>query len=231
MNETFSLAIETSCRTGGICLGRGDNLLHSVEFDVSSRHAVVLVQQLDLLLKREGLGPANIDEVYVSAGPGSFTGLRIGVTVARTLAQAAPGVRCVSVPTAHAVAENVRNMEWEQLAVIFDAKGENIFVSRFGREGDEPRPAEPATMTESEFLESTPRPVLLTGEGLGYHNLDGEGIRQAPKDRWMPTVDGVWMAGRRLAREQRYTEPAKLLPIYSRKPEAVRLWEKRQSRS
>ena len=97
MSETITIAIETSCRTGGVAIGKGAKLLKSVAFDTPGRHASELISQLDAMMRSVRIAPAEVDEVYVSAGPGSFTGLRVGITVARTLAQALGGIRCVAV--------------------------------------------------------------------------------------------------------------------------------------
>jgi hypothetical protein len=74
------------------------------------------------------------------------------------------------------------------------------------------------------------RPVLLTGEGLDYHDLAGEGVELAEPDVRLPTAEGVWRVGRRLAAAGEFTEYHHLLPIYTRRPEAVRLWEQRHGR-
>ncbi|MFW6132689.1 MAG: tRNA (adenosine(37)-N6)-threonylcarbamoyltransferase complex dimerization subunit type 1 TsaB [Planctomycetota bacterium] len=229
MAQRVSIAIETSSRAGGLALGRGAALVRTAGFDASLRHAAQLLTRLDALLRDANLAPGDLDEVYVSSGPGSFTGLRVGVTVARTLAQALDDVRCVAVPTAAAVAEGARDLPWEHLAVVFDAKGRNIYVQRFGRDGEGeivPR-GEARTLTEREFLDEAPRPLTLIGEGLDYHDLTGEGAAAAPRDRWLPTAEGVWRVGRRLAQAGRFTPYIELLPLYARRPEAVRLWERR----
>ncbi|MBS3733821.1 MAG: tRNA (adenosine(37)-N6)-threonylcarbamoyltransferase complex dimerization subunit type 1 TsaB [Phycisphaerae bacterium] len=227
MADSVSIAIETSCGTGGVALGRGDALLRAVPFDASARHATHLLNELDALLDDENLAPDALDAVYVSVGPGSFTGLRVGVTVARTLAQAVPNLRCVAVPTAAAVAENVRDLPWNHLTVVFDAKGDRVYVQRFGRNGETiTADGKATTCTEADFLAAAPRPILLTGEGLDYHDLTGEGVTIAPRERWLPTAEGAWRAGRRLAEAERFTPYLRLLPTYARRPEAVRLWER-----
>ena len=228
MKETVSVAIETSCRVGGLALGRGDELVGSLEFDASRGHAAVLVRQLEVMLSQARLQPGDLDELYLSAGPGSFTGVRVGVTVARTLGQMFPGLRLVAVPTVQAVAENARGLPWERLAVVLDARENLIYVCLFRREGEGIiQASEPGVVRPSEFLVSAPRPLTLIGEGLGYHDLHGEGITIADAALGLPTAAGAWRAGRRLAKQGLFVDYNHLLPIYSRKPEAVRLWEKR----
>ena len=229
-----SIAIETSCRQGGVALGLGDELAAEAGFNASARHGVQLVARLADLLAGASLRPTDVAEVYVSVGPGSFTGTRIGVTVARTLAQAIPHVRCVAVPSPAAVAEGAAALPWEHLGVVLDAREGLVHATLF----DRPRPDEPPTprdegalLTPAELLARAPRPLTLLGEGLAHHDLSGEGVTLPPPasaDRppHLPVAAGVWRVGRRMARAGRFTDPARLLPAYSRKPEAVRLWEK-----
>ncbi len=133
MTQLISIAIETSCRRGGVALGIGERLADKIDFDAGARHATHLVVRLRELLGRHGLRAADVNEVYVSAGPGSFTGVRVGITVARTLAQAVAALRCVSVPSVSAVAENASALPWRHLGVILDAKDELVYAQLFGR--------------------------------------------------------------------------------------------------
>ena len=233
MSDVVSIAIETSCRLGGLALGRGDELIDTVDFDASTRHGMQLVARLAELVSRAGLTPGDLDEAYVSAGPGSFTGTRIGVTVARTLAQALPHLRCLAVSSPAAVAEGARRMPWKDLAVLLDAREGLVHVTQFARRGEAiVRRAGGGVMAPAEFLASAPRPITLLGEGLGRHDLRAEGVTIPPPEAanappHLPTAACVWRVGRRLARRGKFTPPRRLLPTYSRKPEALRLWEKR----
>jgi tRNA threonylcarbamoyladenosine biosynthesis protein TsaB len=229
MNTPVSIAIETTCRQGGLALGSGDKLVETLGFDARRRHATLLIGKLDELLAARSLRPTDVGELYVSLGPGSFTGIRVGVTVARTYAQARPGLRCVGVPTPAAVAENARGLDWSRLAHVHDAKDDRIYVTCFtpGPEGV-PLPTGPSrVIAEQEFLAELDEPTLLIGEGLGYHALEHPAVTSADESLWLPSPAGVWQVGRRLAQAGEFTEYHHLLPHYTRKPEAVRLWEQR----
>ena len=230
----ISVAIETSCRQGGLAIGVDGALAGTVDFDASARHATILVAQLAALLKGREIAPAQLDELYVSAGPGSFTGLRVGITVARTLGQQLPGLKCVAVPTALAVATSAADLDWQHLAVVMDAKEELIYAAIFERQAGRIVPARaPAVVKASEFLASAPRPIVLAGEGLAYHDLQGEQASKLwPGDpkRHLPTAAGVWAAGRELAAQGQFVDYAHLLPIYARASEAQRLWESKNAR-
>lgn len=228
MDHPVSIAIETSGASGGVALGFGDAMHRGIDFPAHSRHATQLIRYLDELLKAESLRPGDLEELYVSAGPGSFTGVRVGVTVARTLAQAVKPLRCVAVPTAQAVAENLRDAQWEHLAVVFEAREELIYASFFARDGDQPRPVgSPRVAKLPEILSDAPHPLMLAGGRMDACDIDDAEVSAADCSQATPTAEGVWRAGRRLAKAGDFIEPAQLLPIYARRPEAVRLWEKR----
>ena len=217
MSDDISIAIETSCREGGVALGVGDRLAGRIDFDASRRHAAQLIVQLDDLLGRAGLKPGQLQHVYVSAGPGGFTGLRVGITVARMLGDLVAGLQCVAVPTAWAVAENLRDRPWERLAVILDAGEGEAIATTFTRCDGQPVADEPAgPMPTAALAEQLPRPILLTGEGLWYHDIAGDGIELADPALRLATAEGVWRVGRRLAGLGALTTPNHLLPVYAR---------------
>ncbi|MCY2928517.1 MAG: tRNA (adenosine(37)-N6)-threonylcarbamoyltransferase complex dimerization subunit type 1 TsaB, partial [Planctomycetota bacterium] len=175
--KNLSIAIETTCRAGGVALGAGDVLGEGIAFDAQRRHATQLVARLADLLARAGATPADVSELYVSAGPGSFTGTRVGITVARTLAQANPPIRCVAVPTPEIVL-SAAGAEWENLAVVLDAGKGLLHATLYARNAAGPVQAGPARVTTAaEFLADCPRPITLVGEGLAFHPPAGEGVR------------------------------------------------------
>lgn len=227
MNNDVSIAIETSCRNGGAALGRGGELLGVARFDAHGRAASQLITTLDELLTGWHLRPADIRQVYVSVGPGSFTGVRVGVTVARTLAQAVVDVQCVAVPSHLVVADRTAKLQWANLAVVLDAGDGRIYVAQYARrDGRIVLASQPTVVEPGDWLASAPRPILLTGEGLGYHELSGDGVELTDSAMRLPDAEILWHVGRRLANAGDFTEYHSLLPIYARPPEAVRLWQR-----
>jgi tRNA threonylcarbamoyl adenosine modification protein YeaZ len=228
MQRPISIAIETSCRNGGVALGAGEELLDVIEFQSQRRHAVQLVPRLKELLGRHGLTPAGVHELYVSAGPGSFTGLRLGITVARTMGQMLPDLKLVAVPTALAVAEGLADAEWQNLAVLMDSKDQAMYAAVFQRHAGGIVPVgEPQVITVDEVAKSLSRPCLLAGEALEQVDVQGGSLSKAIPEKWLPSVKCVWRVGRRLATADQYTSYGLLRPIYSRRPEAERLWDAR----
>ena len=101
----YGLAIEMSCSQGSVTLCHNDLELDTLSIPQPHRHAIELMPTIDQLCKRHQVGPKQIGEIYVSIGPGSFTGLRIAVATAKLFASVV-GSRLVTVPTIDVVAEN-----------------------------------------------------------------------------------------------------------------------------
>src|SRR5688500_6189975 len=157
------LAIETSGRVGSDALAREGRVLVEAQFPHGLKHAAEIVPSIDRLCREQGWGPGDIEHVYVSVGPGSFTGLRIGVTLAKTLAFAR-GVKVVAVPSVRVLVENAPS-EALHVIIVLDAKRDQIFTARFERTGEGWVEREPAHVESlSAMLSRSPRPVHLIGE-------------------------------------------------------------------
>src|SRR5947208_2223253 len=139
MSESW-LLIETSGRVGKVGLARGGMVARAAELDASRRHARDLTAAVDALLKAESLGPRDLTGVMVSVGPGSYTGLRVGVMAAKALAYAT-GCRLVPVGTFAAIAEQAP-AEADVLWVIADALQGQVYIQRFGRTAGRWAPAD-----------------------------------------------------------------------------------------
>jgi tRNA threonylcarbamoyladenosine biosynthesis protein TsaB len=136
------LAVETSGRLGSVVLAQGGRLLGERQFSEPLRHSAEVFPAIVGLLEQFAKKPVDIEQVYVSIGPGSFTGLRIAVTIAKTMALANQA-RIIAVDTLDVIAANVialtgilkqsaiRNPQSEinRLAVILDAKRGQFFIA------------------------------------------------------------------------------------------------------
>ncbi|MDP6174811.1 MAG: tRNA (adenosine(37)-N6)-threonylcarbamoyltransferase complex dimerization subunit type 1 TsaB [Rhodospirillales bacterium] len=222
------LAIETSSRRGSIAMGLGDELLAFESFERNLRHAAELLPAMERATRRLGWTPQDLDQVYVSAGPGSFTGLRIGITVAKTLAQAS-GLQIVAVPSIAVIAGNAPDGA-VNVGVVLDAKRKQVFAGRFQRRDGKLATSLPACLTDPrQFVTESPKPLLLLGEGIKYHGpaLQACDVQIADESLFWPSARVVYRLGRELAGRGKFSNPATLTPIYLRMPEAVELWNAR----
>lgn len=186
------LLIETSGKVGRVGLARGDAVVRAVALDETRRHARDLAAVVGGLLAAEGLRPADLAGVMVGIGPGSYTGLRVGLMSAKALAYAT-GCALVAVPTFAAVAEQAP-AEATPLWVIADALQGLLYRQRFGAGADELR-----IELAADWLAA-----LAPGERVG-----GPGVKLVadrlpptcsvvPEALREPTVEGLFRAGRGL---------------------------------
>ena len=226
------VAIETSSRIGSVAVACGQSLLGQRQFSKAMRHAVELMPAIRDLTRQQGWKPGDIQHVYVSAGPGSFTGIRIAVTIARALQQAL-GCKLISVPTVDVMAANAP-AHVMHLAVLLDAKRGQVYAARYQRHTDSGllhRTQGPLLTYPGEFLSQAPHPLYILGEGIDYHRnaIAGSGGETMEVDRslWQPQATMVHKLGWALAQSGTFTDRDQLLPIYLRKAEAEEVWEKK----
>ena len=139
-----ALAIETSSRVGSVALAGDGKSLAEEAVEHGLVHAAKIVPAIDGLCKRLRWGSGDLREIYVSAGPGSFTGLRIGITLAKTLAFATRA-KVVAVPSVRVLVEN-SPLEARNVIVVLDAKREQIFTASFVRDADRWKEVEPGAV-------------------------------------------------------------------------------------
>jgi tRNA threonylcarbamoyladenosine biosynthesis protein TsaB len=222
------LAIETSGRVGSVAVVEDGRVVAEEAFPHGLKHAAELVPMMDRLCKARGWTPGDVEELYVSAGPGSFTGLRIGITVAKTMAMAT-GVKVVAVPSVRVLVENAP-ADAGHVIVVLDAKRDQIFTARFERVGDEWVEREGAHLDSlTGMLARSPRPVWLIGEGLPFHTKfltpGEEGVAVTGDNVWRARAAAAAKIGMQMAARGEWADPVRLAPIYIRRPEAEEKWE------
>src|SRR3954463_5706471 len=127
------IAIETSGRIGSIATVLDGAVLAEEQFAHGLQHAAQILPIIDRLCRGQQWSARDVEQLYVSVGPGSFTGLRIAVTLAKTMALAT-GVKLVAVPSVAVLAANAPD-EARHLIIVLDAKRGQIFTARFERTG------------------------------------------------------------------------------------------------
>jgi tRNA threonylcarbamoyladenosine biosynthesis protein TsaB len=221
-----ALAIETSGRSGALAILENNQILAEEIFPQGLKHAAELLPRLDGLLRARGWPPKSLQELYVSAGPGSFTGLRIGITLAKTLAMVS-GAKVVSVPSMRVLAQNAPD-DAAHLLVLLDARRGSVFAARFEKTAGQWIEREPAHLAQlAEALARAPRPLHVLGEGLRFHPLAAEpDIFPTSPELWEPSVRHVAHLGMAMARAGEFTPADLLVPIYLRASEAEEKWDK-----
>lgn len=219
------LAIETSGRVGSIAIVEDGKVLAEDSFEHGLRHAAEMVPRIDKLVRAREWAPKDIQEIYVDVGPGSFTGLRIGVTLAKTLAFAS-GAAIAAVESVEVLARNAP-AEASQVIIVLDAKRDQIFTARLSRGelGSGWQIEESAHLDSlSAMLARAPRPVHLIGDGIPYHQKflsgDDSSVIVTAQELWRARATAVAEIGYPLLRAGNAADPQTLTPIYIRRPEA-----------
>jgi tRNA threonylcarbamoyladenosine biosynthesis protein TsaB len=217
------IAIETSGRVGSIAIVRDDIVSTEEQFPHGLQHAAQVVAIIDRMTRAAGWRPSDVEHLYVSVGPGSFTGLRIAVTLAKSM-WLATGAKIVAVPTVRVLAENAPP-DARNLVIVLDAKRGQVFTAAFARSSGSWVEREPAHLdTLAGMIDRSPRPVHLLGEGIPYHeeNIPRDpGVIVTPAESWRARAAAVAKIGIQLASRGEFADPMTLIPIYIRLPEAV----------
>jgi tRNA threonylcarbamoyladenosine biosynthesis protein TsaB len=239
-NTDLILAVETSSRIGSVAVALGDELLAETAFSAPLKHSAELFPAMRALLDVHGREPGQIEYIYISGGPGSFTGLRIAAAFAKTM-HLANGARIVSVDTLDAVAANVVDFseedassaakaqlhEHKRVAVIVDAKRGQFFIAAYERSasaGTWTKILPDCLMTASQFTEQFARkdkPICLLGDGLVYYRgkFQAEGVGFFDEKYWSPRAAKVHLLGRQKALRADFVDPLTLTPNYLRGPD------------
>src|SRR3989338_556936 len=126
MSGVNVLAIDTSTDYLSLAILRGDSVAAKFHKKADMRHSILLVPMIDKLLKSSGLKLKDIDCFAISIGPGSFTGLRIGVTVVKGMAFALKKP-IVTVPTLDVIANNVKDFIGI-ICTVLDARKNKVYA-------------------------------------------------------------------------------------------------------
>jgi tRNA threonylcarbamoyladenosine biosynthesis protein TsaB len=224
------LAVETSGRFGSVAIGQAEKLLAEIAFQKPLKHSAEIFPSIHQLLTKCKQKQKNIGHIYISIGPGSFTGLRIAVTLAKTM-HLANKTKIVSVDTLDVIAQNANGIDADRIATILDAKRGQFFIAVYERTKDK-NLVDPwhkicpgCLMTASEFLTrySDPaKPLQLLGEGLVYYKnkFKAPGINILKEALWYPKAACVHRLGFQLAQKGLFADPISLVPNYLRKPDA-----------
>ena len=215
-----TLAIETSGRTGSIALAEDDRIVVERSFEYGLQNAARMLPLIDEMCRSFLWKPTGIQRIAVSIGPGSFTGLRIGVTLAKTLAFAT-GATIVPVESVDVLAENAP-ADARELIIVLDAKRGQIFTAHLVRDENGWSQIEPAHLdTLAAMLERAGRPVHLHGDGVDFHRAaisDDSKVIVTEPSSWIARASIVAQLAHRRAIP--IADPASLTPRYIRKPEA-----------
>jgi tRNA threonylcarbamoyladenosine biosynthesis protein TsaB len=226
------LGIETSTSVCGVAVVDAGRVVADCSPDMGVHHAARLLPTVARVLEETGLEVADLDGIAVSAGPGSFTGLRIGMGTAKGLCVGS-GVPLVSVSTLEALALNAAPAGVTPVCATLDARRGEVYagVYRFESCGRETLVADDAWPV-ADLIPKLPRPVVFVGTGIESHRgkilraLEGAArFVEGPLNR--PRAASVALLGASMLGEGVRDDVREAEPNYLRRSQAERVRDER----
>jgi tRNA threonylcarbamoyladenosine biosynthesis protein TsaB len=225
------LAFDTATPRVSVAVGRDGAAVAEMDLPPGRRHAEELVPAIDEVCRRADVALDAIAAVCVGTGPGLFTGLRVGVTTAKVLAQALR-IPVVGVATLDLVAYPLRHATRLVVPTIDARRGEVFYALYLGVPGGLQRISEYAVATPDELageLAARGDEVLIAGDGALLHREEFEGIEHAelagPAAAWPRAASLLELATPRVEREE-FCAPWELEPLYLRASDAEIEWDR-----
>lgn len=226
------LAVDTTAAAASVALSEDDTLIGEYFVNIKQTHSQTLMPMVGSIIKSCNINISDIDLFAVSCGPGSFTGVRIGVAAVKGLALPL-GKPCAAVSALEALALNLSATHGVVCSVM-DARRKQFYNAVFeSSDGELKRLTEDRAIAFSELKNeifayvNMGKTVFLIGDGakLCYNMLSEEsvdGIVLAPQNCMYARASSVALAGFRLYNAGKTVTPEELLPSYLRLPQAER---------
>ncbi len=218
------LGIETATMTGGVALLDEKRLISEYTLNVRTTHTARLMPALDQILKDSSVDKGEIDGVAISMGPGSFTGLRIGLATAKGLALGLD-IPLLGVPTLDALARNMPFARY-QICPVLDAKKKEVYASLFRYENDLlVRLAPYQVIPPADLMNQIHEKTIFVGDAVDvYRGFISEKLGDhalfAPDSQRLPRAAIVAGMGLVKLRAGEYLDVMSAEPIYIRPSDA-----------
>ena len=226
------LAVDTATMASSVALVSEDRLEAELTCEVGNTHSETLLSHIDQVLSAAGRSKSELDAVAVSIGPGSFTGLRIGLSTAKALCYGL-SVPLVTVSTIESLAAHFP-VEGARVGVLLDAQKKHAYAALYAHEDGAMRTlVEPCVAVYRDFIETLAAyaPVVLVGDIPQKRKAQlvcPAGVTIAPPELIMPRAATVARLGLEKLRRGETADAMTAEPVYIRRSEAEVLWEKRR---
>ena len=222
------LGIESATSQVGCAIGGHEGVLSSVHSSRGKRHAENLTPQIEFVLEQARITMDEISVVAVDIGPGLYTGLRVGITTAVSIAFGL-GVPMIGVTSLDLLAYPVRHCSKLIVATIDARRGEVFHANYRQVPGGVQRISEPVVSTPDDLsadLLAHGNEALLVGDGaLRYSEIFAglRGVEAAEPSIAYPSAASIVQLAHAKALREEFVTPTELEPVYLRKPDALEL--------
>ena len=227
-SEAKVLLLETSGSSGIVALGFGSNIISHRVLEIAKRHVSDMAPAIAEMLKECGWEAKNLDAIATGIGPGSYTGLRIGLMSARTLAMMT-GARLLGISTFEILAQHCLEAGHAKVEIIADAQQDKIYAQRFEN-------------NNSNIISASELKIVSAAEWIANRDISfaiaGPGVpkvlplTQAKEGMFVEQSENInkesFLA---LALKKLFShhsdDPLSLQPLYLRRSSAEEQWDKR----
>lgn len=210
------LAVETSTLAGGVALLDGDRLVAEYVLDVSVTHSERLMATVERVLQDARWGAEDLQGLAVAMGPGSFTGLRIGVSTVKGLAFALD-VPVAAVPTLDAFASRLPFAALPVCPVLNARRGE-VYACLYRWDGGMRRAWDYLALPPGALAARLTEPTVVVGDGAA--SIVSPHARPGPPSLRVPSPAAIGFLGLERLRAGEVVKPAELAPLYLRPSQA-----------
>ena len=207
------LAIDTSTDYLSVAITDGNRTLARFHRKVGRRHSDLLVPTIKSLVKRCGMRPEDLSALFVGVGPGSFTGLRIGVATIKAMAYALR-IPIVAVGSLDAIAGNASGHKG-LVSPVLDARKNKVYACLYRSDGKAVRRiSRYLLLTAGELAKKVAgREVLFLGDGVDILKAAGIAACEVLK-YWQPKAETVARLGMEDLKKNRFKTAEELEPLF-----------------
>jgi tRNA threonylcarbamoyladenosine biosynthesis protein TsaB len=227
------LAIDTATAQVSVAFGDQGAVLGEVRLAGGRRHAEQLAPAIDYLRRELGVELGHLAAIAVGTGPGLFTGLRVGVTTAKVMAQALR-IPVVGIPSLDLVAYPLRHSD-RLIVAVLDARRREVFAARYRPvPGGVQRVSDYGVHAPAELVadllaepDLEPHGLLLAGDGLARFPEEFAALEHAEvagSEFAAPSVSALVTLATARAEREEFEPPAELRPLYLRQSDAEIVW-------
>ncbi len=232
----FVLGIDTATRVAGAAVIGQDRLISERFINNLKTHSQNIIPMINQVMEDAGIKPQDLQGIAVTGGPGSFTGLRIGMSVAKTMGQVL-NIPVVGISTLKVLAWNVYGIEG-LICPILDAKKNEVYACIYrSAPGGLEELVDPAAFSLERLITELTKyesKITFLGDGIPVY---GHTIREklgqralfGTKINCFPRAAAVAELGLARIREGRLADSTFLQPVYLRKSEAELTWQLKQN--
>ena len=224
----ITLAFDSTAKAASVAVCDGEKLLALYNIDNGLTQSELLLPMAENMLKSLNLTFSDVELLACAVGPGSFTGVRLGVALVKGIAFG-KGIPCVEVSTLDELAENLRGLSGI-IVPCMDARRQQVYTATYrGRDGELEKLTEDRAMAISELAEELRaynEPIYLSGDGyaVAKRGLEAAGIKVEATPELLITENAYSVARIAVRKYEKgeYTTDLEIAPTYLRMPQAER---------